>query len=165
MSVERIDLAPGYSISRIVKGGWQLAGGHGSVDDATAICAAKRSPTRLRYGVCPVPCDDIVIKTCSTGPPNPCSTDADCDTAPGAGDGRCGSWQQTADCLVCQTENALTSAFDRTYGTLSPPFDDADADCMSSIGKSLATLISTRSSASRSAGRASPTGSTVRSAK
>lgn len=34
---QRIDLAPGYSISRLLKGGWQLAGGHGSVDHARAI--------------------------------------------------------------------------------------------------------------------------------
>ena len=33
----RIDLAPGYSISRVIKGGWQLAGGHGTVDRAAAI--------------------------------------------------------------------------------------------------------------------------------
>ena len=32
MSVARIDLAPGYSISRVIRGGWQLAGGHGPVD-------------------------------------------------------------------------------------------------------------------------------------
>lgn len=33
MTVERIELAPGYSISRIINGGWQLSDGHG----ATAI--------------------------------------------------------------------------------------------------------------------------------
>jgi aryl-alcohol dehydrogenase-like predicted oxidoreductase len=33
----RIDLAPDYAISRLLKGGWQLAGGHGGVDRATAI--------------------------------------------------------------------------------------------------------------------------------
>ncbi|MDH6169016.1 aryl-alcohol dehydrogenase-like predicted oxidoreductase [Variovorax boronicumulans] len=34
---QRIDLAPNYSISRLLKGGWQLAGGHGGIDCATAI--------------------------------------------------------------------------------------------------------------------------------
>jgi aryl-alcohol dehydrogenase-like predicted oxidoreductase len=34
---QRIDLAPNYSISRLLKGGWQLAGGHGGVDRAAAI--------------------------------------------------------------------------------------------------------------------------------
>ncbi|SCK23339.1 Predicted oxidoreductase [Variovorax sp. HW608] len=36
-SRRRIELAPGYSISRLLKGGWQLAGGHGDVDRASAI--------------------------------------------------------------------------------------------------------------------------------
>lgn len=31
------DLAPGHRISRVVKGGWQLAGGHGPVDRARAL--------------------------------------------------------------------------------------------------------------------------------
>lgn len=34
---QRFDLAPNYSISRLLKGGWQLAGGHGGVDRAAAI--------------------------------------------------------------------------------------------------------------------------------
>lgn len=37
MNIERIDLAKNYSISRILKGGWQLAGGHGSIDRQSAI--------------------------------------------------------------------------------------------------------------------------------
>ncbi len=36
-AVERIEIAPGYSISRLLKGGWHLAGGHGSVDRDQAI--------------------------------------------------------------------------------------------------------------------------------
>ena len=32
-----LDLAPGHRISRIVKGGWQLAGGHGAIDRATSV--------------------------------------------------------------------------------------------------------------------------------
>jgi aryl-alcohol dehydrogenase-like predicted oxidoreductase len=44
--VPRVALAPGYDISRLVKGGWQLAGGHGPVpahaalDDMRAFVAA-----------------------------------------------------------------------------------------------------------------------------
>ncbi|WP_394893406.1 aldo/keto reductase [Mesorhizobium sp. AaZ16] len=36
--MQRIQLAPGYEISRVIRGGWQLAGGHGSVrsDDPIA---------------------------------------------------------------------------------------------------------------------------------
>ena len=33
----RVELQPGYSISRIIKGGWQLAGGHGPVDENKAL--------------------------------------------------------------------------------------------------------------------------------
>ena len=36
-SVERIELAPGYEVSRVIKGGWQLAGGHGPVDRTRAV--------------------------------------------------------------------------------------------------------------------------------
>lgn len=37
MSVPAITLRPGYTISRVVRGGWQLAGGHGAVDSKAAI--------------------------------------------------------------------------------------------------------------------------------
>jgi len=37
MSVERFQIAPGYDISRLIKGGWHLAGGHGDVDRDQAI--------------------------------------------------------------------------------------------------------------------------------
>lgn len=36
MAASRTTLVPGYSISRLIKGGWQLAGGHGEVDGAAA---------------------------------------------------------------------------------------------------------------------------------
>lgn len=35
--VERYELAPGYTMSRLLKGGWHLAGGHGEVDRQQAI--------------------------------------------------------------------------------------------------------------------------------
>ncbi len=35
--VEICDLAPGYSISRVIRGGWQLAGGHGPIDRDRAL--------------------------------------------------------------------------------------------------------------------------------
>jgi aryl-alcohol dehydrogenase-like predicted oxidoreductase len=37
MSVETTELRPGHRMSRILKGGWQLAGDHGEVDPAQAI--------------------------------------------------------------------------------------------------------------------------------
>ena len=30
--MERVEIRPGYSISRVIKGGWHLAGGHGRID-------------------------------------------------------------------------------------------------------------------------------------
>lgn len=33
----RVELAPGYTVSRLIKGGWQLAGGHGVVDPTSAV--------------------------------------------------------------------------------------------------------------------------------
>lgn len=37
MSVETIELKPGYTISRVIRGGWQLAGGHGVIDRTRAV--------------------------------------------------------------------------------------------------------------------------------
>jgi aryl-alcohol dehydrogenase-like predicted oxidoreductase len=37
MTVSRITLRPGHEISRVIRGGWQLAGGHGPVDRAAAL--------------------------------------------------------------------------------------------------------------------------------
>lgn len=35
--IERIKLRPDYSISRVIKGGWHLAGGHGKIEEKQAI--------------------------------------------------------------------------------------------------------------------------------
>jgi aryl-alcohol dehydrogenase-like predicted oxidoreductase len=56
MSVERVELAPGYSISRILKGGWQLAGGHGPVDEAHALDDMARF---VDAGITTFDCADI----------------------------------------------------------------------------------------------------------
>ena len=37
MTAETYELAPGYSISRVIRGGWQLAGGHGPIDRERAV--------------------------------------------------------------------------------------------------------------------------------
>lgn len=37
MTVARIELRQGYDISRVIRGGWQLAGGHGPVDKVQTI--------------------------------------------------------------------------------------------------------------------------------
>ncbi len=56
MTVERTELAPGYSISRLLRGGWQLAGGHGAVDRAEAIAGMRAF---LDAGVTTFDCADI----------------------------------------------------------------------------------------------------------
>ncbi len=35
--IQRIALTPDYAISRVIKGGWHLAGGHGNIDEQEAI--------------------------------------------------------------------------------------------------------------------------------
>lgn len=37
MNIETVELAPGYRIPRLIRGGWQLAGDHGEVDRERAI--------------------------------------------------------------------------------------------------------------------------------
>jgi aryl-alcohol dehydrogenase-like predicted oxidoreductase len=52
----RHELAPGYHISRVIKGGWQLAGGHGPVDDAAAMNDMDRF---VEAGITTFDCADI----------------------------------------------------------------------------------------------------------
>jgi aryl-alcohol dehydrogenase-like predicted oxidoreductase len=56
MAVERHSLAPGYEISRLIRGGWQLAGGHGPVDRARAVEDMAKFVDR---GVTTFDCADI----------------------------------------------------------------------------------------------------------
>ena len=37
MSLTTREIAPGYAVSRVIRGGWQLAGGHGAIDRRQAI--------------------------------------------------------------------------------------------------------------------------------
>ncbi len=55
-AVSRIALRPGYEISRIIKGGWQLAGDHGSVEAARAVADMGRF---VEAGVTAFDCADI----------------------------------------------------------------------------------------------------------
>jgi aryl-alcohol dehydrogenase-like predicted oxidoreductase len=52
----KVELAPGYEISRLIRGGWQLAGGHGEVDRARAIADMRAF---LDAGVTTFDCADI----------------------------------------------------------------------------------------------------------
>ncbi|NDF40033.1 MAG: aldo/keto reductase [Proteobacteria bacterium] len=54
--IDRFDLAPGYSISRLLKGGWHLAGGHGTIDPAQAVADMA---TFVEAGITTFDCADI----------------------------------------------------------------------------------------------------------
>lgn len=54
--MEIYELRPGYIISRIIKGGWQLAGGHGSVDRKRAIGDMRAF---INAGITTFDCADI----------------------------------------------------------------------------------------------------------
>lgn len=56
MTVERTDLSPGYSIARLLRGGWQLAGGHGEIEQPRAIADMRAF---LDAGVTTFDCADI----------------------------------------------------------------------------------------------------------
>ncbi|MEW9919792.1 aldo/keto reductase [Marimonas sp. MJW-29] len=53
---ETMDLRPGHPISRVIKGGWQLAGDHGEVDRATAIADMEAF---VEAGITTFDCADI----------------------------------------------------------------------------------------------------------
>jgi aryl-alcohol dehydrogenase-like predicted oxidoreductase len=56
MSIERIEIAPGFSISRIIKGGWQLSQGHSADNTANAI---EDMFTFVEKGITTFDCADI----------------------------------------------------------------------------------------------------------
>jgi aryl-alcohol dehydrogenase-like predicted oxidoreductase len=56
VDVPRAQLAPGYTVSCLLKGGWQLAGGHGPVDAAAALADMDRF---VDAGITTFDCADI----------------------------------------------------------------------------------------------------------
>jgi aryl-alcohol dehydrogenase-like predicted oxidoreductase len=56
MTVESTELAPGYRIPRLIRGGWQLAGGHGAVDRQRAVADMA---TFVAAGIDVFDCADI----------------------------------------------------------------------------------------------------------
>ena len=54
--MDRIELAPGYTISRVIKGGWQLAGGHGPINERAALDDMARF---VDAGITTFDCADI----------------------------------------------------------------------------------------------------------
>lgn len=55
-AVETTELSPGYTISRVLKGGWQLAGGHAEIDREKAIAEME---DYIRSGITAFDCADI----------------------------------------------------------------------------------------------------------
>ena len=58
MNVEKFSLRDNHSISRVIKGGWQLAGDHGDVQQKKAIQDMK---IFLEEGVTTFDCADIYV--------------------------------------------------------------------------------------------------------
>ena len=58
MTVETTDLRPGHRISRVIRGGWQLAGDHGAVDRTTAI---RDMEAFIDAGITTFDCADIYV--------------------------------------------------------------------------------------------------------
>ncbi len=54
--MERIELQPGYTISRVIKGGWHLAGGHGDISEEQALADMLAF---VKAGVTTFDCADI----------------------------------------------------------------------------------------------------------
>lgn len=54
--VERIEISDGYTISRVIKGGWHLAGGHGVIDKTDAINHMRQF---VETGITTFDCADI----------------------------------------------------------------------------------------------------------
>jgi hypothetical protein len=113
-------------------------------DVATANCSPGGTPARLGYyHLCPAPCQGV--NRCTAGTLNAsCAADSDCDTAVGAGDGRCGpggDWTQEVDCLSCLVEDAVTTAITDKYGAVEAGVSPEAAKCQDLIGDSLVFLV------------------------
>lgn len=54
--MQRIELLPGYSISRVIKGGWHLAGGHGAISEEQAL---EDMYAFVKAGITTFDCADI----------------------------------------------------------------------------------------------------------
>ncbi len=55
-AVPRVELAPGYTVSCLIKGAWQLAGGHGPIDRRAALDDMRRF---VESGITTFDCADI----------------------------------------------------------------------------------------------------------
>lgn len=100
------------------------------------------SPSDFGYRGCPAPCDGITVSTCTAGNVGPaCQRDRDCDTSPGARDGRCGDWNALASCAACQAAAAGLAVTQVAYGNTGPGLSTDVQNCQNEIGEGVATLI------------------------
>ena len=127
--------------------------GHIAATQAKLVAVAQKScdssplvgsPGRLGYASCPPPCGAVQF-TCVAGTIGAlCTTDASCDTAPGAGDGSCGDWVTVASCLGCITQSAVFTAFDDAHRLPPPPGQGPSGFlCQQTIGRHLVSLTRT----------------------
>ena len=54
--IEQVELRPGYAVSRVIRGNWQLAGGHGAIGQEAALDALQ---TAFDAGLTTFDCADI----------------------------------------------------------------------------------------------------------
>ena len=54
--MERTEIRPGYSISKVIKGGWHLAGGHGNIEENKALDDMYKF---VKAGITTFDCADI----------------------------------------------------------------------------------------------------------
>jgi aryl-alcohol dehydrogenase-like predicted oxidoreductase len=54
--MQRIEIRPGYSISKVIKGGWHLAGGHGKIEEKKALEDMREF---VKAGITTFDCADI----------------------------------------------------------------------------------------------------------
>ena len=122
-----------------------VSGLSSGISSAANACVALRSPSTLGYHSCPAPCNAISLGGCSAGNGAPsCQTDHDCDTVPGAADGRCGDWLATASCLECVARTAVTGTVQDKYGVPSVSMSGSAQDCQIAIGLAVSNVTSLR---------------------
>jgi hypothetical protein len=111
---------------------------------AGASCASPSiaSPAAQGFTSCPPPCSGIQL-TCTQGTVGlPCTTNAQCDLPPGAGNGRCGSWNSVAQCLACVAQEGVGAAFQTVSGWPPPVMQSSDGErCQDTLSQSLVRLL------------------------
>jgi len=103
------------------------------------------SPAYYGLTECRGPCASIVLGVCSAGNVGaPCSLDKECESSPGASDGKCGNWDDAIDCMSCEQEAAISQAFLDVFGGTTPGSGGGEEiKCGDAAAYSLRTLVRT----------------------